>query len=63
MNLTESDLHKIAIHPKIGKFTLSELFATWVAHDLNHISQIARVMAKQYKNEVGPLIEFVSIIK
>lgn len=63
MKLTESDLQKTGIHPKIGKLTLSELLATWVAHDLNHISQITRVMAKQYKHEVGPFMEIVSILK
>ncbi len=61
--LTESDFRKMAIHPKIARLTLSELLATWVAHDLNHISQIARVMAKQYKDAVGPFIQYLSILK
>lgn len=63
MNLTENDLQKTAIHPKIGELTLGELIAVWAVHDLNHLSQIARVMAYQYKTEVGPLIQAVSIIK
>jgi len=63
LQLTESDLQKTAIHPRIGALTLQELLATWATHDLNHLSQIARVMAKQYKEAVGPFIEFVSIIK
>jgi len=63
MNLTEKDLQKTAIHPKIGELSLRELIATWAVHDLNHISQIVRVMAYQYKTEVGPLIQVLSIIK
>lgn len=63
LDLTRSDLLKTGIHPKIGKLTVSELLATWVAHDLGHICQITRVMAKQYRTEVGPFIEFVGILK
>ena len=61
--LTENDFKKTGIHPKIGEVTLSELLAGWAAHDLNHLSQIARVMAKQYKHAMGPFMEFVSIVK
>jgi len=50
------------IHPKFGKVTLRQLLSTWVAHDLAHLAQIARVMAKQYKEEVGPWIEFLPIL-
>lgn len=63
LQLTENDLQKTAIHPRIGELTLQELLATWATHDLNHLSQVARIMAKQYKQAVGPFIEFVSIIK
>ena len=45
------------IHPAFGKVKLSQLLATWTAHDLGHIGQIARVMAKQYKGAVGPRVE------
>ena len=62
-NLTEADLHKTGIHPTFGEVTLRQLLATWVAHDLNHIAQMARVMAKQYKEEVGPWIDFLGILK
>lgn len=62
LQLTENDLNKTGLHPKIGMLTLAELLATWVVHDLNHLSQISRVMAKQYKNEVGPFIEYLSIL-
>ncbi len=63
LNITSGDFIKTAVHPKIGKLTLGELLATWAAHDLNHIVQITRIMAKQYKNEVGPFTEFLTIIK
>ena len=53
-NLNENDLAKEGVHPKFGKVSLRNLLATWVAHDLNHMSQINRVLANQYKDEVGP---------
>lgn len=62
-NLAESSLLKTGIHPTFGEVTLKQLLATWVVHDLNHIGQIARVMAHQYKAEVGPWIEFLGILK
>jgi len=58
----EKDLIKTAMHPSLGMVTLQQLLATWVAHDLNHIAQIARVMAKQYKEEVGPWVEYLPIL-
>ena len=62
-NLTEKHFDKTGIHPSFGEVKLSQLLSTWVAHDLDHISQIARVMAKQYKEEVGPWIEYLKILK
>ena len=62
-NLTENDLNKTGIHPVFGEVTLEQLLATWVAHDLNHVAQISRVMAKQYQKEVGPWIEYLRILK
>ncbi len=61
--LTPAELVLKGKHPAFGSVTLSQLLATWVVHDLNHISQIARVMAKQYKTEVGPWIEYLKILK
>jgi hypothetical protein len=63
LNLKESDFSKKAMHPKYGEVTLSQLVATWLAHDLDHISQISRVMAKQYKTEVGPWINYLKILR
>lgn len=63
LNITEEGLLKIGIHPALGSVTLSQLISTWVVHDLDHIAQITRIMAKQYKNEVGPWIEYLKILK
>jgi hypothetical protein len=49
-------------HPVLGRATLRELLSTWVAHDLGHLAQIARVMAKQYTAAVGPWKEFLPIL-
>jgi hypothetical protein len=53
-HLTRKDLDRRGTHPELGPVTLGELLATWVAHDLSHVAQIARVMGKQYTSEVGP---------
>jgi hypothetical protein len=52
--LTDYDLGLEGRHPEFGPVTLRQLLATWVAHDLAHLGQISRVMAKQYKDAVGP---------
>ena len=62
LNLTEADLERKGMHPVLGAVTLRNLLATWVAHDLTHIAQITRVMAKQYKDEMGPWPEFFRIL-
>jgi uncharacterized damage-inducible protein DinB len=62
-NVTEKTLQETGIHPAFGEVTLSQLLSTWVVHDLNHISQIVRVMAKQYKSAVGPWVEYLRILQ
>lgn len=62
LNLTEADLDKKGMHPVLGEVTLRNLLATWVVHDLTHIAQITRVMAKQYKTEMGPWPQFFRIL-
>lgn len=62
LNLTETDLDKKGMHPVMGDVTLRHLLATWTVHDLTHIAQITRVMAKQYKGEMGPWPEFFRIL-
>lgn len=61
-NLTEQDLNKTGIHPELGKVTLRQLISSWTVHDLAHLAQISRVMAKQYDEEVGPWKEYLSIL-
>ena len=62
LNLTEDDLGRRGMHPVLGEVTLRNLLATWVAHDLTHLAQVTRVMAKQYKEEMGPWPEFFRIL-
>ena len=62
MNLTEADLDRRGRHPELGVVTLRQLLATWVAHDLDHIVQISRVLARQYSDEVGPWRAYLRII-
>lgn len=50
-------------HPKLGEVTLSELLATWAAHDLNHIHQISRVLAHQYREAVGPFAKYLGVMQ
>ncbi|MEM0932501.1 MAG: DinB family protein [Bacteroidota bacterium] len=61
--ITETALAKKGVHPDLGVVTLKELLATWVVHDLGHISQIVRVMGKHYKSEVGPWQAYLGILK
>ncbi len=61
--ISTEDYCKTGVHPNYGEVTLQQLLATWVVHDLNHIAQINRVMAKQYTNFVGPWFEFLRVLK
>lgn len=61
--ITDKELRQTGIHPAFGKVNLSQLLAAWVVHDFNHIAQISRVMAKQYKTEVGPWLEYLKILQ
>ncbi len=63
LNITDEQVTKTAIHPEFGSVNLSQLISTWVVHDLDHLSQISRVMAKQYKDEVGPWIQYMRVLK
>lgn len=62
LQLIENDFDKKGSHPSLGQVTLRQLLSTWVIHDLTHIAQVTRVMAKQYKSEIGPWIEFFRIM-
>lgn len=63
MNITAEDLKRRGKHPELGAVTLEELIATWVVHDLDHLVQISRTMAKQYKEAVGPWQAYLSVLK
>lgn len=63
MNLTEADFARKGMHPALGAVTLGQLLATWPTHDLNHIHQIAKCMAWQYKDEVGPWKAYMGVMK
>jgi len=60
--LTEEQLALEGEHPAFGRVTLRQLFATWVAHDLGHVAQTARVMAKQYREAVGPWRAYLPVL-
>lgn len=62
LSLSAPDLARIGRHPAFGPVTLGQLLATWVAHDLDHVAQIARVMAKRYATDVGPWREYLPIV-
>ena len=61
--LTPAQLELNGRHPELGPVTVRQLLATWTAHDLAHILQISRVMAKRYKQEVGPWAQYLSVMK
>jgi DinB superfamily len=60
--LNDAQLALEGEHPEFGPVTLRQLLATWVAHDLGHVAQTARVMAKQYRNAIGPWREYLSVM-
>ena len=62
LRLTAADLERRGRHPELGVVTLCQLLSTWVAHDLDHVVQIVRVMARQYSDEVGPWRAYLRII-
>ncbi len=62
LQITDNNLEKKGIHPSLGPVTLKQLLSTWVVHDLTHIAQVSRVMAKQYKEEIGPWAEYFRIL-
>lgn len=63
LNLRQEDLELRGRHPDFGVVTLSELLATWAAHDLNHLHQISRVMANQYREGVGPWSGYLGVLQ
>jgi DinB superfamily len=63
LNLQSQQFQLRGRHPSLGPVTLSDLLATWAAHDLTHLHQISRIMAHQYRDKVGPFVAFLGVLK
>ena len=63
LRLSDGDLERSGLHPELGVVRLRELLATWVVHDLDHVTQIARTMAKGYAGHVGPWAVYLSVLR
>jgi hypothetical protein len=63
LDLQPDDLQRRGRHPVFGVVTLSQLLATWAAHDLTHLHQISRVMAHQYRDAVGPWSAYLGVLQ
>src|SRR6185369_8488075 len=62
LQLRDADLDRTGRHPAFGVVTLRQLLATWVAHDLDHVMQISRVLGRQYSDDVGPWRAYLRVI-
>ncbi len=62
LGLTTADLERRGTHPALGTVTLANLLSTWAVHDLNHVAQVAKAMAWQYRAQVGPWEAYLSIL-
>lgn len=60
--VADDALDRAGLHPALGAVTMRELLAAWVVHDLTHIAQIARVMARRYAADVGPWHEYMGVL-
>ena len=63
LQVSDEDLDRRGRHPALGGVTLSQLLATWAAHDLSHLHQISRVMAHQYRELVGPWSAYLGVMQ
>lgn len=61
-DISSKQLELEGIHPEFGKVSLQQLLSTWTVHDLGHIAQISRIMAKQYKKATGPWLKYLTIL-
>lgn len=62
LDLSTADLERTGLHPDFGPVTLRQLLSTWVVHDLGHLAQVSRTMAKRYREEVGPWREYLPVL-
>jgi hypothetical protein len=63
LGITDQQLHLRGKHPRLGTVTLGNLLATWAAHDMTHLHQLARIMAHQYREAVGPWTVFLGVLQ
>jgi len=63
LNVPDQELNRRGLHPELGTVTLSQLLATWAAHDLTHLHQISRIMAHQYREAVGPWTAYLGVMQ
>jgi len=63
LNLPSGDLSRPGRHPALGPVTLSQLLASWAAHDLTHLHQLSRIMAHQYRDAIGPWVDYMGVMK
>jgi DinB superfamily len=63
MKLGPAELARPGRHPSLGDVTLSELLATWAAHDLTHLHQLTRILAHQYRDLVGPWSQYMGVMQ
>jgi len=63
LNLTSEQMTERGRHPALGPVTLSELLATWAAHDMTHLHQISRILAHQYREAVGPFAAYLGVLQ
>jgi len=63
LKLTDQHLQLRGMHPRLGSVTLGNLLATWAAHDMTHLHQVARILAHQYRDAVGPWSVFLGVLK
>ena len=62
LQLEPADYARPGMHPSLGGVTLEQLLATWVTHDMTHLAQISRVIAKQFTDEVGPWRQYIGVL-
>jgi hypothetical protein len=62
-HLDEAKLARVGIHPALGEVTIQQLIATWVIHDLHHVSQLCKCAARQWTGECGPFCDYLGILK
>src|SRR4029078_7981038 len=63
LNVTDQELNRRGLHPELGTVTLSQLLATWAAHDLTHLHQVSRILAHQYRDTVGPASAALGVLQ